>query len=64
MIIQLLKLTSPRCPTHKYSAKMSKVSEVQPLGVFLLDPASNHGEKYITIPKTNKELTGLKMGQR
>ena len=38
--------TSPRCPKHKFSAKMSQVSEVQPLGIFLLDPASNHGESY------------------
>ena len=33
----------PRLPRHKYSGKMSEVSVVEPLGVFKLDPASNHG---------------------
>ena len=50
-IIQFQKLTSSSCPKHKYSAKMSEVSEVQPLGVFLLDPSSNHGENYINHQK-------------
>ena len=52
MIIQLQKLSSPRAPKHKFSSKMSQVSEVQPLGVFLLDPASNHGENC-----TNRQRT-------
>ena len=33
-----------RAPKHKYTAQMSQVSKVEPLGVFPLDPASNHGE--------------------
>ena len=33
----------PRAPQHKFSKRMSEVSEVEPLGVFDLDPASNHG---------------------
>ena len=34
-----------RAPKHKYTAQMSQVSKFEPLGVFPLDPASNHGEE-------------------
>ena len=34
-----------RMPTHKYVGKMSQKSEVEQLGVYMLDPSSNHGLK-------------------
>ena len=42
-----------RLPKHKYSGKMSQVSVVEPLGVFDLDPASNHGVYHRIKPDFN-----------